>query len=114
VLQPFVVSLQYLAVAGPMIIFLNIVICLVGFLAIPIWALGIPGVENEYAKYWGISFNTLIGYVGFSFVVLVIAILQKYKNKGESEMPGSHALKVLMGVAFAVFILVQTYAFSKM
>jgi len=51
-----------------MIIFLNIVICLVGFLAIPIWALGIPGVENEYAKYWGKSFNTLIGYVGFSLL----------------------------------------------
>jgi len=34
--------------------------------------------------------------------------------KAESEMPGSHALKVLTGVAFAVFILVQTYAFNKM
>lgn len=35
------------------------VLCVVAF---PIWILGVPGVQNKYAKGWGMGFEVIVAY----------------------------------------------------
>lgn len=94
---------------------LNAVIFSVGILAVPIWVFGVPGVQNEYARMWQLSLGTLLIYVGFTFVLLVISIVKEVtKKKGKVAGTNRFILEKLTAVAFLVFLLIQIYAFSNM
>lgn len=41
-------------------------------LALPLWLLGVPGVENEYARAWGDGLRYLLFYIGYGISGLVL------------------------------------------
>jgi hypothetical protein len=87
-------------------------VCLLAFLP---WVLGVPGVQNEYARGWNIGFKVISIY---PCVWLVMALARKLwvritkSEKKREEMLRSFA--VLSNILVAVAVLCMAYAFVIM
>ena len=85
--RPLYYSFTILRNGGSMTVAMRIipaimaVLCLIAFLP---WTLGIPGVENDYARGWTIGYYAIIWYL---FAYLVVGILGLLARYGKLALP---------------------------
>src|SRR5262245_60450974 len=83
-------------------------------LALPLWLMGVPGVENSYAKGWKIGLWALLIYPVLWFSVL--AFWRAAKKRTEPEHLSVLNLRISIGtlLILAVATAVMFYAFKIM
>ena len=59
------------------------VIAVICGIALPIWILGVPGIENEYARGWRISLITIMTFI-FSYF-MISGINRRYEDDSEES-----------------------------
>jgi hypothetical protein len=53
-----------------------------------LWALGVPGVQNEYAKGWALGLKTLFQYfIGSGILLIIYAVVAKISQKFHAVLP---------------------------
>ncbi len=72
-------------------VFCIIALCVSGvgavlsLLAVPVWLLGVPGVENSYAKCWSVGLAAVLGYP-ILWIGAFIVWREMHKQAGVDEL----------------------------
>ena len=84
-------------------------------LAIPIWILGIPGVNNAYATGWTIGLFALLLYpLAWSIVMIVWLALRKRKSgEGARSFDRSIGLASVAALGMAIFVLIFAFVWMS-
>lgn len=80
-------------------------LCLIA--AMP-WLLGIPGVENDYARGWKLGLGALIG---FPLVHRLLSLVEGLAQTGRLRLQ-SHRIARLQLAALLAFAIAQAWAWS--
>lgn len=89
-------------------------LCGVCGLALPIWILGTPAIDNDFAKGWEIGLLSILATapLAISLLLAVKRYAQKPPRVGKSKAYGTH---FILGVALLTsFIISMTIAFRIM
>ena len=78
------------------------VLCLLAFLP---WTLGVPGVDNDYAKGWTIGFNAIVWYLVFYAATMALSLIARLARR-----PIPRWLNWLRMGGLAAFVVAQAFA----
>ncbi len=67
-------------------------------LAFPIWVLGVPGIENEYARGWLMGLQVIIAYPVCWIIVFAVSRIsgRRKRTDGETKTRVTHVPAILM------------------
>jgi hypothetical protein len=83
-------------------------------LALPMWALGVPGVENDYARGWKMGLHVLLIYPVAWLVNYAPHFLLRKKLSSESRLSWQNTTGSIVCVVFALATARMVQAFKTM